>query len=247
MTHAPWDPAPARLALGPDDVHVWYASLARSAAELTELAATLTDDERERAAKCKEGPIRNEFIAARGLLRTLLGRYLGRPPQSFRFRKGPTGKPHLDGVAPAFHFNVSHSGDAGLFAFATCGEVGVDVERFRPFNNILAVARRWFRPPEIEVLSRLNDADRLNAFFQAWTRKEAYLKASGLGLAHGLMWVEVSIAPGDPPRVVSIEGREDEAPTWSLCQLYPAPGYIGAVGLRHHGYRLACWRWPDPS
>jgi 4'-phosphopantetheinyl transferase len=247
MTTAPWQAPPESLVLGPDEVHVWCASLKRSESELESMAATLIEKEHERAAGMKEGPIRNEFIAARGLLRTLLSRYLGQPPQTFRFRAGMAGKPYLDGVEPPLYFNVSHSGDVGMLAFATCGEVGVDVERFRPFNNILAVARRWFRPPEVEVLRSLNDADRLDAFFRAWTRKESYLKASGLGLAHGLTRVEVSIAPSDPPRIVFIEGREGEAPTWSVCQLFPTPGYIGAVALQHHDYRLRCWRWPDPS
>jgi 4'-phosphopantetheinyl transferase len=221
--------------------------LDRPAAELATLAATLIPKEHERAAGMKEGPIRNEFLAARGLLRTLLSRYLGQPPESFRFRSGPTGKPYLDGVELPFYFNVSHSGEVGLFAFATCGEVGVDVERFRPFNNVLNIARRWFRPPEVELLSTMDDAARLTAFFRAWTLKEAMLKASGIGLGHGLARVEVTLAPEDPPRVVYIEEQEGEEPSWSLCQLHPVPGYLGAVALRYHDYRLCCWRWPDPS
>ena len=246
MTTAPWQPAPEQLTLGPDEVHVWCASLARPEAELASLAATLIEKEHDRAAGMKEGPIRNEFVAARGLLRTLLGRYLGRPPQSFRFRSGPTGKPYLDGVEPPFYFNVSHSGDVGLLAFATCGEVGIDVERFRLFNNVLGIAQRWFRPPEVALLKTLDAAAQLQAFFRAWTLKEAMLKASGIGLGHGLARVEVTLAPDDPPRVVYIEEQEGEEPSWSLCQLFPVPGYMGAVALRYHDYRLRCWRWPDP-
>src|SRR5947209_8114723 len=98
MTNPTWHPAPARFEMAPDEVHLWAANLDRSATELAEFAEHLIEGERERAAKMKEGPIRNEFIAARGLLRMLLSRYLGLPPRDFRFRSGPTGKPYLDGI-----------------------------------------------------------------------------------------------------------------------------------------------------
>jgi 4'-phosphopantetheinyl transferase len=230
------------MALADGEVHVWCASLEHPPAGAAELAGILSDEERARAARYLSPSAHNQFVVGRGLLRTLLGRYLGRDPCRVAFRLGPQGKPALAG-SDALHFNVSHSHGLALFAVTRHGPVGVDVERVRPFPNDLDLAERFFCPPEARALRALAPEARREAFFHVWTRKEAYLKASGTGLAGGLERVEVSVAPGEPARVLRVEGDEGPARGWSLEALTPAPDYIGALALVGHGHRLCCWAW----
>jgi 4'-phosphopantetheinyl transferase len=230
------------VTLADGEVHVWCASLEHPPADAAELAGTLCDEEHARAARYLSPSARSQFLVGRGLLRTLLGRYLGCDSSRVAFRLGPQGKPALAGNS-ALHFNVSHSYGLALFAVTRHGPVGVDVERVRPFDNDLDLAERFFCPPEARALRALAPDQRREAFFHVWTRKEAYLKASGTGLSGGLERVEVSVAPGEPARVVRIDGDEGCAARWSLEALAPAPGYLGALALAGHGHRLCCWAW----
>jgi 4'-phosphopantetheinyl transferase len=226
--------------LAAGEVHVWCATLGRPPDEIAELASLLSPDEQERAARYRVAQARDEFQVSRALLRVLLGRYLNRGPSRLEFRPGPQGKPALAGAAP-LSFNVSHSSGAALIAVRAGGEVGVDLEQVRPFENDLGLAERFFCAAESAALQALGD-DRREAFFHVWTRKEAYLKAGGLGLSGGLERVEVSVPPDDPARVLRIDGSEDAARRWSLRALAPLPGYVGALALEGHDYRLRCWR-----
>jgi 4'-phosphopantetheinyl transferase len=239
-----WPPAPDRVAPAADEIHVWSASLARPAEEVAALARTLSDDERERAAAMRHAATQAEFIVARGLLRSLLGGCLDVWPSRIRFSRAPQGKPQL--AEPGhLYFNVSHSHGVGLFAVARRIEVGVDLERLRPFSDELGLAERYFTPREAAALRALPPAARLEAFFRLWTRKEAYLKAHGLGISYGLERVEVSHGPDEPARILLIDGDEREAARWSLRALAPAAGYVGALACQAHDYRLFCWRLPD--
>ena len=236
---SPWPAPPGPVELAAGEVHVWCAALGRPPEEIAELVALLSADERARAARYRAPRAREEFQASRALLRVLLGRYLGRDPSRLEFRQGPQGKPALAGGA-RLSFNVSHSFGAALFAISAGGEVGVDLEQVRPFENDLGLAERFFCAGEWEALRALGEGRR-EAFFHVWTRKEAYLKAGGLGLSGGLERVEVSVPPDDPPRVLRIDGAEAPAQRWSLRALLPLPGYVGALALEGHNYRLRCW------
>ena len=134
-----------------------------------------------------------------------------------------------------------------LFALTGRCEVGVDVEYVRPFSDEMGLADRFFTPCESAALRQLDAARRRETFFRLWTRKEAYLKAHGLGLSFGLERVEVSHHADDPAHVVHIDGDHEAAAAWSLRTLAPASGYVGALALQAHDYRLFCWRLPDFS
>jgi 4'-phosphopantetheinyl transferase len=241
-----WPTAPIRLRPGANEVHVWAAALDRPADEVAVLSCYLSDAERERAARFRHVPSRDEFIIARALVRVLLGECLGIAPQQVCFSQTSRGKPRLAGPDPApICFNVSHSHGMALFALTARCEVGVDLERVRPFSDEMGLADRFFTPCEAAALRALDAAGRLETFFRLWTRKEAYLKAHGLGLSFGLERVEVSHAADDPAHIVHIDGDRQAAACWSLRTLAPAPGYVGALALQAHDYRLFCWRWPD--
>jgi 4'-phosphopantetheinyl transferase len=220
------------VALDPGEVHVWRASLALAPDEVSGCMANLSADERERAHRFVVEPARAQFVAARSALRAILALYLGRAPEDVRFVLGPVGKPSLANAASPLFFNLSHSREVALVAVTRSGEIGVDVEHVREMATRDAMAERFFHPNEVAALQTLPPDLRARGFFNAWTRKEAFLKATGKGISYGIDRVEVTLAPGDLPRVLSVDGSVTAASTWWLSVFAPAPEYIGAVAMQ---------------
>lgn len=240
-----WPEAPERPLLREGEVHVWRASLEPGAQTLRRLRELLSADERQRADRFHFQRDREHFVAARGGLREILGRYTGAPPQSLRFSYDSYGKPSLSveaGVAPP-RFNVSHSGGLALYAVTDGRDVGVDIERVREDFAGLDIAERFFSPDEVATLSALPIGERAAAFFDCWTRKEAYIKARGLGLSHPLHLFTVSLAPGHPAALLRTDDDPQEAARWSLVELFPGEGYRAALALEGEVSSLRCWRW----
>jgi 4'-phosphopantetheinyl transferase len=235
----------ASATLEGDEVHVLSGSLDQPAGRVEALAALLCPDERERAARFHFARHRDRFIAARGLLRCVLAAYLGQAPERIALRLGSRGKPAL---APQFasarlHFNVSHSQGLALIALARGREVGVDVEFMKPMAEAEQIAERFFSPREVKTLLALPEAERPAAFFACWTRKEAYIKATGEGLARSLDSFDVSFGAGRPARLERVLDDPLEAARWSLVELDPAPGYAAALAVAGPLGRLSCRVW----
>jgi 4'-phosphopantetheinyl transferase len=235
----------ARLDLAADEIHVWRAELDQPDATVERLGRTLSPDEQERARRFVLERVRTRFVVGRGLLRTILGRYLAREPHRLRFAYGDRGKPAL---APAestdLRFNVSHSGGAALFAVTRGREVGVDVEQLRPMPRAERIAERFFSAPEIRALAALPAARKAEGFFTCWTRKEAYIKARGDGLAHPLDRFAVTVAPDEPVRLSAVGGGDaGEIAHWSLAALPAGPGYVGAVSAGGDGWSVCSRSW----
>jgi len=226
---------------------VWRASLELPSSQVQALQHDLSEEELERAKRFHFQRHRTHFIVARRLLRTILGRYLKTQPSQLRFRYGPQGKPELDGEAAqrALRFNVSHSYGVALYAVTHDWEIGVDVERIRPDLAGEKIAERFFSPREAAMLRALPARMQQEAFFTCWTRKEAYLKAKGEGLTLRLDEFEVSVVPGEPAALLSVKGDPQEASQWSLKELDPGPGYVGALAVKGHGWHLRCWQWEE--
>jgi 4'-phosphopantetheinyl transferase len=238
-----WSLAPSPPALPADEVHVWSAALTVGQDQLRRMAMLLDASERHRAGRYVHIRSREQYVIARGVLRILLGRYLDVAPTTVRFASGPQGKPLLVSGGRELHFNVSHSEGMALIAVTRRSQVGVDVERIRPCETYLDMADRFFTPGEAAALRSLPTDRSEEAFFHVWTRKEAFLKALGLGLSHGLERFEVSVLPNDPPRIKHIDGDPCAGAKWSLTHLTPAPGYVGALAVEGQGHRLCCWNW----
>src|SRR5262245_2922989 len=217
------------VSLSAGEVHVWSVPLAATAEQLAAQFATLSADERERAERYRHEPSRRQYVEARATLRALLGRYLDAPATGLHFTHLAQGKPALPGGE--LHFNVSHSHGLALIAVTREGEVGVDVEHLRAQPTHLDLATRYFTPAEAAALRRLPAAASEEAFFHVWTRKEAFLKALGLGLTHGLERFEVSVPPDDPARVLHIDGDRAAGGRWSLVALAPAAGYVATLAI----------------
>lgn len=180
------DSPPATLArLERGAIEVFWFSTDLPAARLEPLEYLLDAAERERADRFRFGQDRGRFVAARGRLRALLGWYAERPPGLLEFETGPYGKPVLRQVTGAhrLQFSVSHSHGVGVVAIGLEDEVGIDVERIRPFEDALAIAKRMFTADEHGALRRLPEAARAAAFFSYWTGKEAVVKSVGRGLS----------------------------------------------------------------
>ena len=188
--------------------------------------ATLSDDERSRAARFRFERDRRRFVVARGALRELLGRYLDTDPGQIRFIYNAFGKPELDPDFGRLNFNLAHSGDIALIAIARDADVGVDVERIdgRGESSYADVAQNFFSATEVDALSRVPSHLYDQAFFSCWTMKEAYVKGRGEGLTLPLTSFSVPITTDPAPAAVRC-GR------WSLFTLQPAPGYVGALAV----------------
>jgi len=233
-------------ALEGESVHVWRADLAQSPETIRAHLAALSPDERRRAERYRFERDRLRFIAARGVLRDLVGRYVGRPPGEVKFTYGSHGKPELDGgaVGARLAFNVSHSRDAALYAFTRDIAVGLDVEFIRHDVACLEIAGRLFSSGEAAALRALPEESRVAAFFNCWVRKESYIKGLGEGLSHDLRGFTVSLAPGEPAALLATNGRHSEAAHWSLLDLPAGEGYAAALAVRIESPRATLLKWP---
>lgn len=209
-----------------DEIHVWHARLDREAEALKQLESTLSPDEIARASRFHFAKDKNHYVAGRGLLRALLGKYLGQAPASLEFSYGQHGKPAIAGASATsgLSFNLSHSGGLAVYAFAKERNLGIDVERIKPDFVSEDIARRYFSTREVNDLLSLPPETRAGAFFDCWTRKEAYLKARGAGLHIPLDSFSVSLLPGQP---VEFLGGVDSC--WHLAAFHPTEGYPAAV------------------
>ena len=213
-----WDAPPDNLALlESGEVHVWQAPLEQPEAVLLSLKQMLSHDELDRARKFHFERDRHHFIVARGVLRTLLGRYLHRPPAQLQFSYNAQGKPLLDMpvLREPLHFNLSHAHELALFAFSYVGPLGVDIEYMRSGVSAEQAARVSFSPREQALLLALPLTERREAFYSCWTRKEAYIKGRGTGFSLEPHLFDVAFLPGlVEARELVEEARKPEAPIW---------------------------------
>jgi 4'-phosphopantetheinyl transferase len=239
------DPA-SQLMLSGAEIHLWRAALDPSPDQLTTLAQVLSPEERKRADRFYFERHRRRFTVARGVLRSILARYLQVQPETIEFVYGNWGKPSLakSMAAEGLSFNLSHSGELALLALTRHRPIGVDIEWVERKLDIEGVARYSFSAQEVAILLALPAQEQPAAFFRCWTRKEAFIKATGEGISFGLDAFDVSLAPREPARLLEIRGGSTEAADWSLRELAPGPGYEAAVAVEGAVGDLACWQWP---
>lgn len=216
-----------RAALLAGEVHVW--PLLIGAGTAAEMAHILAPDEEKRARQYLFSAVQQSFVAGRGHVRRVLGDYLGADPRRLLLRADRHGKPRLAGRwTGALDFSVSHSGAIVLLAVGR-GPVGIDVEEIRGDVAYEQIASRFFSAAEREALESLPPASRQRAFFDCWVRKEAYVKAKGIGLAMDLGGFTVSLLPAEPARLISCSAFPRDAARWAMHALSPAAGYTAAV------------------
>jgi 4'-phosphopantetheinyl transferase len=230
-----WLSPPKTINLPANEVHVWRINLDRTEFELDNLFPALSTDERTRAERFHFEQHRQRFIASRGILRSILGRYLDIPPVAVQFDYESRGKPFLADKNKNISFNLSHSQDLGLCAVGHNQYIGADLEWVRPMDDVEALTKRFFLPAEYEVMRSLPPQEQLACFFRYWTCKEAYLKALGAGLAK-LEQAGVSLTP---TTAASLQTNEE----WSLIELVPADKYVAAIAVEGIGWELRYWQY----
>jgi 4'-phosphopantetheinyl transferase len=207
------------------EIHIWTIRLEAPPDLVSYSYSVLSQDERDRIANYRFEHLRLIHTLARGSLRFLLSSYTEIPPAEIGFLYSAKGKPSMKDGGP-LQFNVSHSGNLAVFAFATSGELGVDVEQIRSIPDLEQIAANCFCGEEAAELMSLAPEERRRAFFVCWTRKEAFLKATGDGLSTPLDSFRVSLLEHEPVRLIHPGG-------WTLQHIDPAPGAVGAVA--YHG------------
>ena len=239
-----WSSPPKVFTLERDEVHVWRAALDEWES-LTDLWQTLTTDEQTRANSFYFPKDRDRFIAARGILRAILSRYVGSEPRDLRFCYNPYGKPALIQAQTEniLHFNVSHSNRLALYAIGHNRAVGIDLEYMRSDFPWEQIAESYFSAQENAILRALPAPLKQQAFFNGWTRKEAYLKAVGQGLQIPLNQFDVSLIPGEPAKLLHTHWNCQETSRWSLQELLPAPDYAAALAVAGTHWQLKLWQW----
>lgn len=239
----PARPLDSGLTLAPDEIHVWSVRLDPPAEQVERLGRCLSPDEWDRANRFRFEKHRRQYVVGRGALRTLLAAYLGTRPELVKFTYGPRGKPFL---APpldqgGLHFNLTNSDELALVGFVLGREIGVDVEYLRKMPDCEQISERFFSESERTVLRSIPFPAKEEAFFNCWTRKEAYLKAVGEGLAAPLDSFDVTLALDEPPRMLTLEGDPERAARWFFHHLRPAPDYIGAVAIEGGTWEVRTW------
>jgi 4'-phosphopantetheinyl transferase len=210
--------------------HLWTIHLVATMGQVRDFYRSLSPEEQQRAAAFRFERDKTFFVIGRGLLRSLLGWYVSCAPEHIRFKYGTKGKPALAYSKSKVHFNLAYSAGRVLYAVSEDCELGVDLELVRPLSDIASIAKHFFSPTEYQDLFSVPGDKRTEAFFNCWTRKEAYVKATGYGLSVPLNRSEVSLSPREPTGFLKIEG--ETVSKWGLFHLEPAAGYVGALAKR---------------
>jgi 4'-phosphopantetheinyl transferase len=234
--------------LQPQDIHVWRASLTCPPEAYDRFWRLLSADERARAERLISADRRAQFIAAHGILRTLLGGYLGQDPSTLSFGAGPQGKPMLQSGRKVTHdlrFNLSHSHEHVLYVFAWGREVGVDVERIREHVDVLKLAERFFAPHEASALRERPPGERRRLFFTFWVCREACLKAWGTGLMVPLNRLEVELISKRSSARVTMKRPGGETRSCQVRLLPLGRDCVGAVAAEGEASQVQCWQWAE--
>ncbi len=235
-----WRNLPDDRGVEADEVHVWRVALDRPEADARRCFQVLSADELLRVERLHVEQDRLRFAAGRSALRTILGRIPGEGPARLEFEYAENGKPRLANreIKDQLEFNVSHSHSLALVAVAWSRRVGVDVEQVREMADFGEIVERFFSQHERAAFAKIEHDQRTEAFFRGWVRKEAVLKVTGAGMSLPLDSFDVAITPGEPAKLLRIEGPPDEAQRWKLLDMNPAPGFVGALAVEGAGWRL---------
>lgn len=245
VAHFEWQfSPPSDLRLNAGEVHVWLAQLNEENA--AELERVISDDERARAERFRFELHKKQFVAARGALRIILGKYLKTSPRQLRFKYNKYGKPSIDGeFTSAIKFNLSHSDGLALYAFGRDREIGIDLERIRASFADEGLAAQCLTPLETARFRTLSGRERDLFFFDCWTRKEAFLKACGNGLSSPANKIETSFLSEFPTSFSETDSSSNAELghlSLSFQKLPPVPGYAAALAVEGINPQLKCWR-----
>lgn len=208
MIISSWGRSDSPGILDTNEVYVWHAELNCTDSQLYAFEKIISPDELIASKRFVKESDQKKYIASKAITRDILSRYLQVLPNDIEFVLSEHGKPFVKNNA--LHFNVSHSGDCFLMGVTLDHPIGVDLEYVRENNDYLALAKRFFAASECQAIKNKDD------FYRCWTRKEAFIKAMGLGLTFGLSNFEVSVSPLslEKSALISVYGDADIAKKW---------------------------------
>ncbi len=236
-----WNPPTRLTQIEKGAVHIWRVNLDLPA--LGHLEEKLSLDEKIRAGRFRFERDRTRFIAAHGILRLILGRYLKVEPNLVRICSDKNGKPKIvdeTGIETIF-FNLSHSQELGLYGFSKDYPIGIDIERIRDFPERGQVADHFFSWRENDFFKEVPEGKRLEEFFRCWALKEAVIKALGDGLSYPLNALDVSRALGKQAGLLLGEIGKESRFTTQVLEV--GPGFTAAFALRGKCQKVHCWQW----
>jgi 4'-phosphopantetheinyl transferase len=240
-----WNQPPENTSLLTDDIHVWCALLDVPAESVQLLVQTLDPEERMRASRFYFEQDRSQFIVRHGLLRKILASYMNIEPDKLQFRYTTNGKPYLvqKFQDQELQFNLAHSNEIALYALTLDRRIGIDVEHIYNFVETDQLANRVLSRQEKAESRRYPPNEKLELLFRYWTCKEAYVKATGEGLALPLKDIYLSLTPGSIAKLGSVKRNVQLASRWSLQELHPVPGFAAALVVEGHDYHINLWQW----
>jgi 4'-phosphopantetheinyl transferase len=237
-----WLNPPDKLILSDEEAHIWRADLEIDECFQSSFLKLLSSDEKNRAQKFRFAKNSQNFIAARGILRSLIGKYLEINPAEVSFQYSKFGKP---GIAHnnSLQFNISHSQNVALFAFTKRFTIGVDVEFVNPNIEAKDIATNFFSKNEILNLLALPEEQQSLGFFNCWTRKEAFIKAVGEGLSFPLDKFEVSLEPDKPAKLLATHWEPEAVSKWSMYSMSPGANFVGSLVIEGLAQQVKFWNW----
>ena len=242
MTEHLWREAMPGKSIGQNEVHIWKASLDLNSSQTEKFLKILSVDELQRAGRFHFEKDRHRYIAARGILRKILGTYIETKPDEILFEYSSFGKPAIatDRDFSNINFNLSHSGALALYAFTHDRKIGIDIEQVRFDIDVMEIAGKFFSEEEITSLKLTDEQDRHDVFHKYWTRKEAFLKALGEGISFPMKNFDVSSINETGLLKVELPADERNNVLWYLQDLFPVRGYRAAVVTEEGQCELSC-------
>ena len=233
-------PQASGVELGESDVDLWKVSLDMPRNQIDELYYTLSGVEQRKADYFRFAEQRSSYIISYGILRKVLGAYLKMNPVELNFNYGKNGKPVLAGVPSdeMIHFNMSSSRNLTVIAISRYYEIGIDIEYIGDIPEIDRTANQFFSKAEADVFHALPVYEKTKAFYNCWTRKQAFLKAIGNGSLYPLKTFDVTLAPHEPAQLLRVKGKPQEASRWSIQAIMPETNYTGAIAVRNFNFQL---------
>jgi 4'-phosphopantetheinyl transferase len=246
MTETPciWEIPSMPVVLGNNEAHIWHVDIKKTAHDLEYYRGLLSDEEREQENRYHFERDRMRYAITHGVLRLLIGVYLNIAPHKVSFNFSKRYKPALsDNANLKLCFNLSHSGNFIVYAFSMDCELGIDIETIRKMKDADGIIERFCSEREKVDYFSVPKKDRTKAFFNCWTRKEAYTKARGDGLYFPLDHFSVSLKPGDSPRLIEVADESGEKDRWDIHEIPVHDEYLGALAIENRKSILRFFQW----
>lgn len=212
------------------EIHLWCASIKGHQKDIDRYQKLLSPPERKRVENLRFKESRRTYTVCRGILREVLSSYVGKPPQELEIRKEDTGKPYLP--HSRIQFNLSHSEEHMLCAVTHGNPIGVDCQVVYEISNMDALVRDFYSSQERQLYDQCKKDNLSDFFFKTWVRKEAFMKATGLGFHLPSKHFSIITTKGDEPHLRFHRSNPISIKEWSIQDISVQPRYKAALAVQ---------------